>query len=194
MSAIKNVRLNKESRKQILRSMLEAFEKQYFLALGKNSAAEYRLHLDKIKDEALKDLWRKTYGPIQMHLNAIPKGLVSTASFGVAKAGTGDMVYLTNPDFPGTRSGADIALDQEEYEAVFSGVVEAEKSMRSFADELKDLEQKIQPVLESVNTTKQLVELWPSAEKHIPASILDPDTGINLPALNIRDLDAKISG
>jgi hypothetical protein len=46
----------------------------------------------------------------------------------------------------------------------------------------KDYATDIRAVLDSVNTTKQLVEAWPEVEKYIPNSFRDPST-VQLPAI-----------
>ncbi len=56
------------------------------------------------------------------------------------------------------------------------------------------LRREIKPILESFNTTKQLLDTWPSMEKFLPPNIANPEKGINLPALNLSRLEQKIGG
>lgn len=50
----------------------------------------------------------------------------------------------------------------------------------------------IQTILDSVNTTKQLLEIWPEAERYLPIYITDPSKGIKLPALQTNRLNASL--
>ena len=73
--------------------------------------------------------------------------------------------------------------------------VKYEKVLESHGDWLKErrnLNTEITTVLNSVNTTKQLIEVWPEVEKFLPAHIADPNTGIKLPALKVSRLNEKL--
>lgn len=52
--------------------------------------------------------------------------------------------------------------------------------------------EEIRTILSSVNTTGQLVTLWPEAEKYLPPYAADPSKGINLPALKTSRLNAML--
>lgn len=47
-------------------------------------------------------------------------------------------------------------------------------------------------ILESVNTTRQLIELWEQCEPFLPAYIADPDKAIRLPAIQMSRLNERI--
>ena len=51
--------------------------------------------------------------------------------------------------------------------------------------------QNIKAVLSSVNTTRQLVEVWPEVEAHLPAHVADPSK-INLPAVVVESLNNQL--
>lgn len=53
--------------------------------------------------------------------------------------------------------------------------------------------QQVRQVVDAVNTTKQLLEVWPEAEQFIPEDIRDPST-ITLPSVNIADLNNQVKG
>lgn len=50
----------------------------------------------------------------------------------------------------------------------------------------------VEAILKQVSTTKQLVETWPEIEPMIPAYIVDPSTGIQLPAIVMGSLNSTI--
>jgi len=47
-------------------------------------------------------------------------------------------------------------------------------------------------VLESVNTTKQLVEMWPQCEPFLPAYVANPDQAVRLPAIPLSRLNERL--
>jgi len=49
----------------------------------------------------------------------------------------------------------------------------------------------VSQVLESVNTTKQLVEVWPESEPFLPKEVSNPSS-INLPAVNFAEINKVI--
>lgn len=70
---------------------------------------------------------------------------------------------------------------------------EVDLVMKGWQKNRNEFQGKVLEVLNSVNTTKQFVDVWPEAEKFIPDDVRDPST-INLPALaNIEELNKVIS-
>lgn len=53
----------------------------------------------------------------------------------------------------------------------------------------EQLKREVSEILTSVNSTKELVELWPEIESLIPAHLADPSRGINLPAIPVSRLN-----
>lgn len=47
-------------------------------------------------------------------------------------------------------------------------------------------------ILASVSTTKQLIELWPQVEPFLPAYLVDPSKGVNLPAIPVSRINEKL--
>lgn len=56
---------------------------------------------------------------------------------------------------------------------------------------LSKFKSNISQVLESVNTTKQLVEVWPESEPFLPKEVSNPSS-INLPAVNFAEINKVI--
>jgi hypothetical protein len=75
--------------------------------------------------------------------------------------------------------------DLEAAKLVNTAYEEHNKALRKFKSEVKT-------VLESVNTTGQLVEVWPEALPFVPQNISNPSS-INLPSVNFAELN-KVLG
>ena len=55
----------------------------------------------------------------------------------------------------------------------------------------RNFKSQVRQTLDSVNTTKQLVEVWPEVEEHLPESVKDPSK-IQLPSVNIQSLNEQL--
>lgn len=49
----------------------------------------------------------------------------------------------------------------------------------------------VRQVLDSVNMTKQLIEVWPEVENHLPPEVKDP-SAIQLPSVNLQELTNQL--
>lgn len=56
----------------------------------------------------------------------------------------------------------------------------------------REIQIETKAILESVNTTRQLLELWEQCEPFLPAYIADPDKAIKLPAIKMSRLNERI--
>lgn len=59
-------------------------------------------------------------------------------------------------------------------------------------DERCKFKSEVSGILDTVNTTRQLVELWPEIEKFLPAYLADPSKGVQLPAIPTSRLNQKL--
>jgi len=66
-----------------------------------------------------------------------------------------------------------------------------QEAIKEYDNDHKRYIQQVRQVVTAVNTTKQLLEVWPEAEQFIPDDIRDPST-ITLPSVNIADLNSQI--
>lgn len=74
--------------------------------------------------------------------------------------------------------------DTGKLKAYFHAREGAKKEAGKFARDLSAL-------LEACNTTKQLLEVWPELEEHIPEHIVNPST-MKLPAIRVCDMKEKL--
>lgn len=65
-------------------------------------------------------------------------------------------------------------------------VNESQKELERYLDKVR------QPIY-GVNTTGQLLEIWPEVSKYLPQGTINPSK-INLPAINIKDLNTVLEG
>jgi hypothetical protein len=120
--------------------------------------------------------------------------MLSTESFRIAVADSTVVRSRQIPRKPGKPNAADVLLSAKEYDSLFKHMSELIKVKEQYDTDLKQFRSEVSNLLDSVNTTKQLVELWPTVEQYLPAHIADPDVGIKLPMLLISRLDEKLAG
>ena len=94
---------------------------------------------------------------------------------------------------PGNHRGADVLFDApKEFGNAFQVSRELWATYRRISGEIVQTRKEVTAVLESVPNTAKLVEIWPRVEAYLPPEVVDPDKGVNLPALPISRLDAKL--
>ena len=191
---MKSIRLTRDTRMAILNSMCEGFTENYFKKTVYKDSEAMQTAKKYAEETALKKLWVDTYGQHQEALSKLPTFLHSNSCFRVM-AQIGYVRQLNLKGFPGKNtSGADVVLDDDVFEATFKESIDIQKKMDAFSKEFHAFKKEVNEVLQSVNTTKQLLEIWPSAEAYIPAHIQDPDKGMRLPALHISRLEERLNG
>ena len=193
--AVPSVRLTVSSREQILDSVLKDFTKNFLAqkeVLGTTYAEEHELvtAIDSEYIGVMTHLWHVVYE--RVNLEGVPKHLLSTAPFSVK---IGDRVeQCPLKGFPGKPNAID-AVFEEDHKSV-QGVFGAYDLLREYhsrlGSERKSFKSEVWTVLESVTTTRQLLEVWPAVKNFLPAHILNPEKGIQLPAKLISNLDEKL--
>lgn len=71
-------------------------------------------------------------------------------------------------------------------------MLDVEDAHGEWTQQRKELERETKLVLDSVNTTNQLIEAWPAVEPFFPAYIANPDKGIRLPAIQTSRLTERL--
>ena len=192
---MKSIRLNKYLRQQIVNSVLEEFTDNFFKDLPyKNTEGLIELRDTYNKDIALS-IWNKHYGDIPF--DKIPVNMLrSYGSIQVAVEGNSYKYFSHHLDknkYPTGQAPVEVMVEAD-YDELMKEVTALQVTLDGFLIAAKELRRDITPIIESFNTTKQLVETWSEMEKYIPANIADPSKGVTLPMLNISRLDAKIRG
>lgn len=191
----KSVRLNRTSREDILASIMDEFERNFF-ANSKTGCASKQEIVDRMKQVhvgILRNLWNRKYGHLREHIDQLPAWMVGSGNF---------YVFATNEKcfsdyivgYPGKQNAVDLRLEEAEWDSVWEPYT-ALRDVRDLYDkEYKSFRQEVWTVLESCSSTKQLLEVWPKAEPYLPAYLDDPNRGINLPALQISRLEERLYG
>lgn len=191
----KSVRLGKQGREDIINSIMEEFEINFFKNSGTGFANKDELvkgytHLEL---QIMEGLWMRKYAEHAPLLDVLPTGFVDTWSF---------QVFATNqktksvsiPKRPGNGNKVDLVITEEEWDEIWAPAVALRELKSKFEEEQKSFKSEVRSVIESCNTTKQLLEVWPKAEPYLPAYLSDPDQGIKLPALQISRLEERLAG
>lgn len=199
---MKSVRLSSFLRKEILNSVLREFSVNFLKPLGFKTSGELSEGIVAEGRGVALMLWKERYGPVRFV--QIPKwALDKSNKFSVAVAEDTSQTYACHVHWDDNyiqaerrpcKPAIDILITQERWNKLFHKMDLLEAAKEKHCAEKDQLRREIYPILESFNTTKQLLETWPSMEKFLPANIADPDKGINLPALSLSRLEAKING
>jgi hypothetical protein len=192
---MKSLRLNKELRNNILNSFLEKY---------KASNPEPKVGSEsEAKSVAARKVQKKLYGKYEgllpKELTAesmgltiqLPNGVVQSWYFGNDE--DGDSIYL----LVSKESKVKYVFTADdpiyvEYRKVADDVSKQLITQKEWFKGYDKFKSEVQQVLESVNTTGQLVEVWPESEPFIPKEIHDPSK-INLPAVNFAEINKVIS-
>lgn len=207
----KSIRLNKSLRSDIIANIMSSYDaanpepvrpeskagsiddmvKAYFLNKHKKVIEE----VGKLSEETLKTLTL---------LNS------STYIQYRSQAGHWECVYFTKEEVEKykipyeLRNNTVINLeDPAQLTAPIRKVLEAKKkfektTLKEYKQVRKDYElerrnyvQQIQTVLDGVNTSNQLLEVWPEVEEYIPIGVVEPSK-IQLPSVNIQTLNSAL--
>lgn len=202
MSKIKSVRLSEFLRGTILKSVMQEFSLNFLKPHGFEAPEHLKEAIAAEGYSAALSLWHKCYGDIDF--DQIPKwALDKSNQFTVAMENDTSNTFACRVHWGKDKVQAerrpckpaiDILLSPEDWTTWLGRREYLEALKEQHNVEYNKLRSEIKPVLDSFNTTKQLLETWPSVEKFLPANIADPDKGINLPALSLSRLEAKING
>lgn len=182
---MKSVRLTNDMRDDILLSVRDQWQKE-----------NPKPKIEEAEDEFARKMWTKHHGAKkskELLEFKYPEFLQKTQHIHVAIQGQVQRFHLIE----------DLPTDTDSYRPPVMAMLDDtdrdylkyEKVKEAF-DEWREaghaLERETRAILESVNTSKQLIELWPQAEPFLPAHIADPDKGVKLPALQISRLNERL--
>ena len=179
----KSLRLTNEMRKSIVDSVM-----------NKWANTHKKPQLVEAEDAFANAIWDKAYGAHKVALNKVPKEFLQNAHI-VKLTVDGEMIQVSSktplptkqigynpPPIIMIKSSLPIYIKYHKVEQDY------EEWGRSYSEMVREVE----AVLESVNTTGQLLEAWPSVEPFLPAHIADPEKGVKLPAIQVSRLNERI--
>lgn len=202
---MKSIRLNKEIREAILNNIATAYDKA-------NPEPALNLNPNAVLEKAVIAHYKRQSKDIQKLIDANPK-LAPTIQYtsrlgyrtptgqwdsvikdaessplGFINAFSDTRIFdcpdylLKNPSL--TKAAKDWKVVQQK--------AREERSIHStWVRERLNYLDEIRQVLAGVNTTKQLLEQWEEVKKYIPTAYFNPSK-INLPAINVKSLNAKL--
>jgi len=201
MNKAKSVRLNAYLRKEILDSVMLEFTRNKLGPMGFDSTEQLKQRILQEGVDVLTRLWDETYG--KLGLGRLPVWATNQSNkFTIAQEGDTSRTYeqyihwgeRTVLNRRPCKAAVDLLVTAQEWEGLLCTRHALQRTLTEYDQESTKLRREVSPVLESFGSTKQLLDAWPSMEKFLPPNIADPDKGINLPALSLSRLEAKING
>lgn len=185
---MKSIRLNKESRKHILNSVMAKYKEV-------NALPEPEDFEGQLSELALK-VYKRKYGKIVDYFEEIPKDMLTLRSYATLQLQNGNLIH---PDFPNDlkmpTEGVALPLTPAEdgvVMAILANKSNHQKQYEAYMDELTKYKEQVETVINSCNTTGQLVELWPEVTEFIPETMRNPSK-INLPSVCISNLNQALT-
>lgn len=184
-STFKSIRLSGAIRTNICASMLAAWEKNNVSPRNPK----------EIEHQVATELWLNSHANIKIALKKIPEQMLRWSEH--VKVQVSGVVKCY--DLPEKRpypwrdqynSSILAILDQP---TDLMDLLENARTAKEDWDKLRsDFREEIKTILDSVQTTGQLIQLWPEAEQYLPPFAADPSKGINLPALKTSRLNSLL--
>lgn len=200
---MKSIRLNKELRAEIISNIRQAYtikNKEPVLPDPKKDLLItiediYRKRAKAIEDKVIAAGLTKEYLKKSHYFNISINGETFSNHF---RDASGSKEYLTQVNPTTSYLFTDDNLtDKECIQAVkiYKAARKKERPLRQKRSEWVKVRNNyiadVVNVLAGVNTTGQLLEVWPEVEKFLPKGITDPSS-INLPAVSINQLNKLI--
>lgn len=195
---MKSLRLNKEMRETILSNFVDKY------VLANPAPTKPDVSESKLKNKIACKLQQHLYGKYE---NLIPKEFQNTSyhikvklpnesianwDFGYDNVKGEHLYLLSTKESKVEYVFTDTDPFWLEYQQDIVVVKEYNTLKESYDKELRKFKDEVLQVLNSVNTTGQLVEVWPEAEPFLPKEIANPST-INLPSVNFAELNKVIA-
>jgi len=182
---MKSVTLTKQMREDILTSVLDKWAEintEPDLVLANHNFATWLWRDYYKKERDLFDDIPNGFLNISKEMRFCVNGEVKEVSL---KEGFGKPVDWVSYRSPVLKTIRDTHKEYTKYEKVS----DAHNRWRAL---WKEVSRETRAILESVNTTRQLLELWPQSEPFLPAHIADPDRAIRLPAIQMSRLNERL--
>lgn len=193
MTQTKNIRLTKAIRSDIISNICETLKTNLIKTLGFTTEDEVIKQLKTLEKQALISCWIDKYGKNLEYIQKISRDLLTTREFSMFCSDRSVKHTMEEYPYIGKQmSGYDVILSGEEYDEKFAEYISLSKAWNDIKNEVNSVVKEARVIIESVNTTKQLIEIWETAENYIPAHIADPDKGSKLPCKLVSDLDERI--
>lgn len=193
---MKSVRLTKDMRQRILTSYLACYDA---------SNPEPERHNEKIFEGIFAETLRKRlFDKAGVDETTIPTEFLQQASYIRVQTPDGTLTWFhfynsegTNYDYkPCPKLDGAINIDANDpayvaYKTAKRQLKDLNAPYDAWYTTRNEVEAQVRMALDSVNTTGQLLSVWPEAEQFIPSDVLD-FSKINLPAVSFNDLNKAV--
>ncbi len=181
---MRSVSLNKTMRSEILSSVMDQWKQE--------NPEPDKAHAS---DKFAQKVWKKYYKNDLLKLEKAPQRFLKKTS-AVNICVNGEVLRLDLKDglprdwaseynIPVLESMDDGDKRYSEYKAVID-------AHDSWSKECDLIRRETKAIIDSVNTTKQLLDLWPQVHDFLPAYLSDPDKAIKLPAIKVSRLNERL--
>tara|TARA_R110000822_G_scaffold35050_2_gene98994 strand:+ start:771 stop:1328 length:558 start_codon:yes stop_codon:yes gene_type:complete len=182
---MKSIRLNKLIRDDISNAMVASWEKT------SPKPCDLRKEQQKVGDAIYKEAHKKiTFGNAHLNFFNVSAAIKYTVD-GVVQQSIMSCARPMRATAP-NRSSDNIAIVYDKTPKVVLDLQKLEKANSDWITLKSIFKEEIQQIISSVNTTQQLVDIWPEAEQYLPAYACDPSKGIKLPALKTSRLNEAL--
>lgn len=194
---MKSVRLNKENRNQIIANILKKREEVYFKGTAFKNSLDVAKKLEEEDLVAGNLIWDKLFGVLpDKTLLSLLKNNGSSIYFTVGNVSTAKTAFVdkTTGRFgsAGYRTVISGNVTEAYYRACYKKYNKLVALRKGNEEEAYKMKEEITSVIFSINTTAQLVEIWPEVEAFLPEYIANPSKGISLPALVTTSMNKKL--
>lgn len=178
---MKSVRLSNSMRQEILNSVCSEYEQQ-------NPCPE-NLE-EKLSLWVYADIHS---GVCQSVLKAVDQRyLTHGRKFKVSFAGYQFMVKLPEDKVVFAENAYDVHKVYSDTPVIFLEYQKRLHEIKKWVDEYKDFRREIEQLLASVNTTNQLLSLWPEVQPFFPPYLVDPSKAIKLPTIRTTKFNERL--
>jgi hypothetical protein len=191
---MKSIRLNQAIRADMVKSMREQYDQN-------NPPPSTQEQRNAAEGQVAEFLWRKFLGKWKDPINAVPERLLymtnsvkvaieggSMESVGVYD-GLGERYALPAIPSSGYGSSPIGVISREEFDQVMAPFRDMCDRFQKWDQEKHELISEAEMILESIQTTKQLHEVWPEGCAYLPPFAADPSLGMQVPALHTSRLN-----
>ena len=180
---MKSVKLSKLIKEDIIVSMVKAW------------SDNNRLNFNFQAEESIVAnlLWQDSYK--KLNFSDIPLPILKMGSEVKISIGSEIKVFYSLVELPIPKKGTWSTCVIKTYNKapkIVEKFYKLEEQHKDWLSSRSSFKEEVTQIVYSVNTTKQLVELWPEAEQYLPAFANDPSEGINLPALKTSRLNSAL--
>ncbi len=177
---MKSIRLTNDMKLDILKSILSKWEETNIKPDIYKAANVFGMYL-----------WSSKYGKYKKQIDALPIELFHTSRY-IKFCVDGQVDQVTVSEYIPSEYGGIIYKSIKSSNSQYTKYNKVADDFKDWQESRRSIQREAEAIINSVNTSKQLVEVWPDVEPFLPAHIADPDKAIRLPAITVSRLNERI--